>query len=203
MQEGAAELERWWAGGRALGRDPAHVRGRGRRPLCADRSSRSTRSPGLSERLWQLLTNGDDYVARSALTGGQAVQMVPARALLCDSISRAGRWPRTRTSPDRRTPTRASIRPTAFPRSRRLNNALLRADQIDWAEGKNGTHRPAPTRRDAEACFGGALNSFELRKAMIEGGVPPACTEDQLAAKKCGHLGGKVLVPTSRSSSAR
>jgi isocitrate lyase len=81
---------------------------------------------------------------------------------------------------------------------RRLNNALLRCDQIDWAEGRNGTDWLAPIVADAEAGFGGALNSFELMKSMIESGAAGVHFEDQLASeKKCGHLGGKVLVPTS------
>src|SRR5207344_1077498 len=82
---------------------------------------------------------------------------------------------------------------------RRLNNALLRADQIDRAEGSNGTHWLAPIVADAEAGFGGPLNAFELMKAMIEAGAAGVHFEDQLASeKKCGHLGGKVLVPTSQ-----
>jgi isocitrate lyase len=82
---------------------------------------------------------------------------------------------------------------------RRLNNALLRSDQIDWAEGRNGTHWLAPIVADAEAGFGGALNAFELMKAMIEAGAAGVHFEDQLASeKKCGHLGGKVLVPTGQ-----
>src|SRR5206468_1569504 len=82
---------------------------------------------------------------------------------------------------------------------RRFNNALLRADQIDWAEGRNGTHWLAPIVADAEAGFGGALNAFELMRALIEAGAAGVHFEDQLASeKKCGHLGGKVLVPTSQ-----
>jgi isocitrate lyase len=82
---------------------------------------------------------------------------------------------------------------------RRLSNALLRADQIDWAEGRNGTDWLAPIVADAEAGFGGALNAYELMRAMIEAGAAGVHFEDQLAAeKKCGHLGGKVLVPTSQ-----
>jgi isocitrate lyase len=80
---------------------------------------------------------------------------------------------------------------------RRLNNALLRADQIESAEGKNGTYWLAPIVADAEAGFGGPLNAFELMKAMIEAGAAGVHFEDQLSSeKKCGHLGGKVLVPT-------
>jgi isocitrate lyase len=80
---------------------------------------------------------------------------------------------------------------------RRFNNALLRADQIDHAEGRNGTHWLAPILADAEAGFGGPLNAFELMRTMIEAGAAGVHYEDQLSSeKKCGHLGGKVLVPT-------
>jgi isocitrate lyase len=75
----------------------------------------------------------------------------------------------------------------------------MRADQIDWSEGRNGTDWLAPIVADAEAGFGGALNAYELMRAMIEAGAAGVHFEDQLAAeKKCGHLGGKVLVPTSQ-----
>ncbi len=105
-----------------------------------------------------------------------------------------------RTSRARPTPTRASIPANSVPNVvRRLNNALLRADQIDWSEGRNGTDWLAPIVADAEAGFGGALNAYELMRAMIEAGAGGVHFEDQLAAeKKCGHLGGKVLVPTSQ-----
>jgi isocitrate lyase len=82
---------------------------------------------------------------------------------------------------------------------KRLNNALLRADQIDWSEGRNGTYWLAPILADAEAGFGGPLNAYELMRSMIEAGAAGVHYEDQLASeKKCGHLGGKVLVPTSQ-----
>ena len=82
---------------------------------------------------------------------------------------------------------------------RRLNSALQRADQIDWSEERNGTDWFAPIVADAEAGFGGALNAYELMRGMIEAGAAGVHYEDQLAAeKKCGHLGGKVLVPTSQ-----
>ena len=82
---------------------------------------------------------------------------------------------------------------------RRINNALQRADQIAWAEGDTGTYWMAPILADAEAGFGGALNAFEIMKSMIEAGAAGVHFEDQLASeKKCGHLGGKVLVPTDQ-----
>src|SRR5207253_10780257 len=82
---------------------------------------------------------------------------------------------------------------------KRLCSALLRAAQIDWSEGRNGTHWLAPIVADAEAGFGGPLNAYELMRSMIEAGAAGVHFEDQLAAeKKCGHLGGKVLVPTSQ-----
>ena len=101
--------------------------------------------------------------------------------------------------PARCIPTRASIRRTASPRwCAAINNALQRADQIAHSEGKNGTYWFAPIVADAEAGFGGPLNAFELMKAMIEAGAAAVHFEDQLSsAKKCGHLGGKVVVPTS------
>src|SRR5207237_2465675 len=82
-------------------------------------------------------------------------------------------------------------------RVRRVNRALQRADQIDVAEGKSGTDWFVPMIADAEAGFGGPLNAFEIMKAYIEAGVAGVHFEDQLASeKKCGHLGGKVLIPT-------
>ena len=82
---------------------------------------------------------------------------------------------------------------------KRINQALQRADQIDHLEGRSGTHWFAPIIADAEAGFGGALNAFELMKMMIESGAAAVHFEDQLASeKKCGHLGGKVLVPTQQ-----
>ena len=110
----------------------------------------------------------------------------------------AGRSRPTATSPARPTRTRACTRRPARRRScRRINNALLRADQIAHAEGDDSTHWMAPIVADAEAGFGGALNAFELMKAFIEAGAAGVHFEDQLSSeKKCGHLGGKVLVPT-------
>ena len=98
--------------------------------------------------------------------------------------------------------TRASTPRTACPAMvRRLNNALLRADRIEWAEGDGGIDWLLPIVADAEAGFGGPLNAFELMKGMIESGAAAVHFEDQLSSeKKCGHLGGKVLVPTGSSS---
>jgi isocitrate lyase len=151
-----------------------------------------------AERLWQLL-NVEPYIgALGAMTGGQAVQMVKAglKAIylsgwqVAADANLAGH-----TYPDQ------SLYPanSAPALVRRLNNALLRADQIDHGEGRNGTYWLAPIVADAEAGFGGPLNAFELMKGMIEAGASGVHFEDQLASeKKCGHLGGKVLVPTSQ-----
>jgi isocitrate lyase len=151
-----------------------------------------------AERLWRLLTNGGYVNALGAITGGQAVQMVRAglRAVylsgwqVAADANLAGA-----TYPDQ------SLYPVnSVPQVvRRLNNALLRADQIDWSEGRNGTDWLAPIIADAEAGFGGVLNAYELMRGMVEAGAAGVHFEDQLAAeKKCGHLGGKVLVPTSQ-----
>src|SRR6267143_540055 len=83
---------------------------------------------------------------------------------------------------------------------RRINSSLMRADQIHHMDGNDNTYWFAPIVADAEAGFGGALNAFELMKAMIEAGAACVHFEDQLSsAKKCGHLGGKVLVPTTKA----
>jgi len=150
-----------------------------------------------AERLWRLLADGAYVAALGALTGGQAVQMVRAGL---DAIYLSG-WQVAadanlagQTYPDQSLYPANSV-PALV---RRLNAALLRADQIDWAEGRNGIHWLAPIVADAEAGFGGPLNAFELMKSMVEAGAAGVHFEDQLASeKKCGHLGGKVLVPTS------
>jgi isocitrate/methylisocitrate lyase len=151
-----------------------------------------------AERLWQLLQSSPYVAALGAMTGGQAVQMVRAglQALylsgwqVAADANLAGH-----TYPDQSLYPANSV-PALV---RRLNNALLRADQIHTAEGDSGTYWLAPIVADAEAGFGGPLNAFELMKAMIEAGAAGVHFEDQLASeKKCGHLGGKVLVPTSQ-----
>ena len=150
-----------------------------------------------AERLWRLLAREDYVAALGALTGGQAVQQVRAglKAVyvsgwqVAADANAAGQ-----TYPDQ------SLYPVdSVPRLvRRINNALLRADQISYAEGDTGApYWLAPVVADAEAGFGGVLNAFELMKAMIAAGAAGVHFEDQLASeKKCGHLGGKVLIPT-------
>ena len=151
-----------------------------------------------AERLWQLL-HAEEYVAAlGAMTGAQAVQMVKAglKAIylsgwqVAADANLAGH-----TYPDQ------SLYPanSAPALVKRISSALLRADQIDSAEGQNGTYWLAPIVADAEAGFGGPLNAFELMKAFVEAGAAGVHFEDQLSSeKKCGHLGGKVLVPTSQ-----
>ncbi len=150
-----------------------------------------------AERLWKLLEDEPYVAALGALTGAQAVQMVKAGL---QAIYLSG-WQvaadanlAAHTYPDQ------SLYPVSSAPAlvKRLNNALLRADQIDAAEGRNGTYWPAPIVADAEAGFGGPLNAFELMKSFIEAGAAAVHFEDQLSSeKKCGHLGGKVLIPTS------
>jgi len=151
-----------------------------------------------AERLWRLLSDEDYIEALGALTGGQAVQMVKAglKAIylsgwqVAADANRAGE-----TYPDQSLYPANSV-PAVI---RRLNNALLRADQIHWSEGNDYFYWLVPIVADAEAGFGGPLNAFELMKSMIEAGVAGVHYEDQLSSeKKCGHLGGKVLVPISQ-----
>jgi isocitrate lyase len=151
-----------------------------------------------AERLWWLMTTKDHVPALGALTGGQAVEMVKAglQAIyvsgwqVAADANLAGQ-----TYPDQSLYPANSV-PAVV---RRINNALQRADQIAWSDGDTRTSWMAPVVADAEAGFGGALNAFELMKALIEGGAAGVHFEDQLASeKKCGHLGGKVLVPTSQ-----
>jgi len=150
-----------------------------------------------AERLWHLLTHEPPVRALGALTGNQAVQQVAAGLkgiylsgwqVAADANSAGQMYPDQSLYPVDSVPSVV----------RRINHALLRADQIDHMEGHAGKiHWFAPIVADAEAGFGGDLNAFELMKAMIEAGASGVHFEDQLAsAKKCGHMGGKVLVPT-------
>jgi len=151
-----------------------------------------------AERLWQLLHRDEPVRALGAMTGGQAVQMVKAGL---DAIYLSGWQVAADANLSGSTYPDQSLYPanSAPALVKRLNNALLRADQIDWSENRNGTHWLAPILADAEAGFGGPLNAYELMRSMIEAGAAGVHYEDQLASeKKCGHLGGKVLVPTSQ-----
>jgi isocitrate lyase len=150
-----------------------------------------------AQRLWDLLHTRPYVHALGALSGNQAMQMVRAGL---SAIYLSG-W---QVAADANTagamyPDQSLYPANAGPElCRRINRTFQRADQIDTAEGKNATHWFAPIVADAEAGFGGPLNSFELMKAYIEAGAAGVHFEDQLASeKKCGHLGGKVLIPTS------
>ena len=152
-----------------------------------------------AERLWWLLHNESYVPALGALTGNQAVQQVQAGL---KAIYLSG-WQVAADANDagQMYPDQSLYPADSVPNvARRINNALLRADQIHHLDGKNGIYWMAPIVADAEAGFGGTLNAFELMKAMIEAGTACVHFEDQLSsAKKCGHLGGKVLVPTSEA----
>ncbi len=151
-----------------------------------------------AERLWELLTSGSFVRTFGAMTGAQAVEMVRAGLqaiylsgwqVAADANLAGQTYPDQSLYPSNSVPALV----------RRLNNALLRADQIEWAEGKNGRDWLVPIVADAEAGFGGPLHAFELMKAMIDAGAAGVHFEDQLASeKKCGHMGGKVLVPTAQ-----
>jgi isocitrate lyase len=151
-----------------------------------------------AERLWRLLRDRDYLPTLGAVTGNQAVQMVKAGLegiyvsgwqVAADANLAGCTYPDQSLYPANSVPALV----------RRLNNALLRADQIQAAEGDTSVNWLVPIVADAEAGFGGPLNAFELMKSMIEAGAAGVHFEDQLASeKKCGHLGGKVLVPTNQ-----
>ncbi|MEO7065739.1 MAG: isocitrate lyase [Rhodanobacter sp.] len=149
-----------------------------------------------AERLWDLLHKEDFVNALGALTGNQAMQQVKAGLkaiylsgwqVAADANDAGEMYPDQSLYP-------ANSVPLVV---KRINNALLRADQLHHAEGDHAIDWLAPIVADAEAGFGGVLNAFELMKAMIDAGAAGVHFEDQLASvKKCGHMGGKVLVPT-------
>src|ERR1051326_590790 len=151
-----------------------------------------------AERLWTLMHELPYVNALGALTGNQAVQQVKAglKAIYLSGWQVAGDANLGETTyPDQSLYPANSV-PAVV---RRINNALRRADQITWSEGKHELDWYAPIVADAEAGFGGPLNAYELMRAMVEAGAAGVHYEDQLASeKKCGHLGGKVLVPTGQ-----
>ena len=152
-----------------------------------------------AERLWHLLHQEPYVAALGAMTGNQAIQQVEAGLqaiyvsgwqVAADANNSGQMYPDQSLYPADSVPNLV----------RRINQALTRADQIHHAEGKNGKYWFAPMVADAEAGFGGNLNAFELMKGMIEAGAACVHFEDQLSsAKKCGHLGGKVLVSTTEA----
>jgi len=151
-----------------------------------------------ADRLWNLLNDEPYVTALGALTGNQAIQQVRAGLksiylsgwqVAADANLAGHMYPDQSLYPSNSVPQVV----------KRINQSLQRADQIDHSEGKSDTYWFAPIVADAEAGFGGCLNAFELMKQMIECGAAAVHFEDQLASeKKCGHLGGKVLVPTSQ-----
>jgi len=197
-KEQVAEIEREWGSERWEGIE---------RPYAAEDVYRLRGSVRIehtlarmgAERLWRLIHERPFVRALGALTGNQAVQQVKAGL---EAIYVSG-WQvaadanlANHTYPDQ------SLYPanSAPNLVRRINQALQRADQIHHAEGKNRVYWFAPIVADAEAGFGGALNVFEITKAMIEAGAAGVHFEDQLASeKKCGHMGGKVLLPTAQA----
>jgi isocitrate lyase len=152
-----------------------------------------------AETLWNLLQTEPYVAALGAMTGNQAIQQVRAGLkavyvsgwqVAADANNAGEMYPDQSLYPSDSVPAMV----------KRINRALQRADQVHHSEGKNGVKWFAPLVADAEAGFGGNLNAFELMKAMIEAGAACVHFEDQLSsAKKCGHLGGKVLVPTSEA----
>jgi isocitrate lyase len=152
-----------------------------------------------AEKLWKLVNEEAFVNALGALTGNQAMQQVKAGLkaiylsgwqVAADANLAGEMYPDQSLYP-------ADSVPAVV---RRINNTLIRADQIHHAEGKDGIDWVAPIVADAEAGFGGVLNAFELMKSMIDAGAAGVHFEDQLAsAKKCGHMGGKVLVPTQEA----
>ena len=152
-----------------------------------------------AERLWKLLQEEEFVPALGALTGNQAVQQVHAGLkaiylsgwqVAADANLAGEMYPDQSLYP-------ANSAPAVV---KRINRALLRADQIRHLEGRHHIHWMAPIVADAEAGFGGPLNVFELVKALIEAGAAGVHLEDQLASeKKCGHMGGKVLIPTQHA----
>ena len=152
-----------------------------------------------SMKLWEMLKLDEPVTALGALTGNQAIQEIQAglKAIYCSGWQVAG----DNNSAGTMYPDQSLYPVDSVPKLvEKINNALIRTDEIYNVDGKNGIDWMAPIIADAEAGFGGNLNAFELMKHMIKAGASAVHWEDQLSsAKKCGHLGGKVLVPTSEA----
>ncbi len=152
----------------------------------------------MADKLWDQLTTEDYVPALGAISGGQAVQMVKAGLkaiylsgwqVAADANLAGSVYPDQSLYP-------ANSAPELV---RRINNALKRADEVEWSEGETSTDWFVPIVADAESGFGGALNVFEITKSFIEAGAAAVHLEDQLSSeKKCGHMGGKVLIPTAQ-----
>ncbi|MDO8549435.1 MAG: isocitrate lyase [Ignavibacteria bacterium] len=152
-----------------------------------------------AQKLWKLLNQEPVVCGLGALTGNQAIEEVQAglKSIYCSGWQVAG----DNNTAGAMYPDQSLYPVDSVPNLvKRINNALLRTDQIYWSENKNGVDWLVPIIADAEAGFGGNLNAYELMKFMIEAGASGVHFEDQLSsAKKCGHLGGKVLVPTQEA----
>jgi len=197
-KNGTAKIAQEWEGERWAGVE---------RPYTADDVARLRGSVVVehtlarmgAERLWDLMHTEDYVNALGALTGNQAVQQVKAglKAIYLSGWQVAA----DANLAGQMYPDQSLYPANSVPHVvKRINQALQRADQIHHAEGKNGINWFAPIVADAEAGFGGALNVFELMKGMIEAGAAGVHFEDQLASeKKCGHMGGKVLIPTGQA----
>lgn len=152
----------------------------------------------MADKLWEELHSRDFVSALGAMTGGQAVQMVKAGLpaiylsgwqVAADANLAGSVYPDQSLYPANSAPALVE----------RINNALRRADEIEWSEGDGSREWMVPIIADAESGFGGSLNVFELTKAFIRSGAAAVHLEDQLSSeKKCGHMGGKVLIPTSQ-----
>src|SRR6478736_4480305 len=153
-----------------------------------------------AEKLWNLINTEPFVNTLGALTGNQAMQQVKAglKGIYLSGWQVAG----DANSNGEMYPDQSLYSVDSVPKVvKRINNTFKRADEIQWSEGKDDIDFFAPIVADAEAGFGGVLNAFELMKSMIEAGAAGVHFEDQLAAaKKCGHMGGKVLVPTREAN---
>ena len=153
-----------------------------------------------AEKLWTLVNTEPFVNTLGALTGNQAMQQVKAglKAIYLSGWQVAG----DANVAGEMYPDQSLYPANSVPMVvKRINNTFTRADQIQWSEGKNDIDYFAPIVADAEAGFGGVLNAFELMKSMIDAGAAGVHFEDQLASvKKCGHMGGKVLVPTREAN---